>query len=134
MVKTRFVPYAIIVVAALAGTSLSYAAGRKAAPKADGPKVGPARIIGSCTIENYGIKSCSDYEGPYKNAPLKETCTQYKGTWSADPCPTAGRVGTCTKSEDVPEDLNHTRMYAPYTAESAKKVCEQNLKGTFTAG
>ncbi len=91
------------------------------------------KMQGSCRFESYGVVSCSDYEGPYKGAALQKSCEDARGTWSASPCETKGRAGTCTKTEGAPENLNHTRMYAPYTPESAKRICEKNLHGSFSA-
>jgi hypothetical protein len=52
--------------------------------------------IASCDISSAG--QCVDFSGLRKTdeTTQSELCTSYGGTWGSTPCPTAGRLGSCS--------------------------------------
>ncbi len=82
----------------------------------------PAAIQGSCSM---GTAACTDYSGQPAEmlTSLPGTCEYWHDTWSDQPCPTAGIVGTCTKDDGAGRADTHY-----YTGDAA------SLESTCTTG
>ncbi len=98
---------------------------------------------GTCYVARDG--RCIDYSGVSTGdaAGLPDFCDALQGTWGTAPCPTEGRVGTCSLPpatpsaglECSPGATVLERFYGPnYSAAGAAAACAYVPGATFTSG
>ncbi len=89
-------------------------------------------IIASCTNAAGGF--CVDYTGSEFTADkVQTTCTAGAGTFSASPCATANRGGTCLVYCGKTSEALY-RYYANFPSGSGESQCTNTLKGAWTPG
>jgi len=84
--------------------------------------------IASCS----SAAGCTDYVGSlWTEASAQENCNQIPGsTFSADPCPTADLVGSCSVNQNEAGEFI-SRYYSPmFNADSAESSCGL-MQGTW---
>jgi hypothetical protein len=97
-----------------------------------GPSGGGGSAAGSCSI--VGGQSCFDYPGSgFSASTVQQTCSAVHGTYSADACPTASRVGSCEVYAGQPSEQTVRYYSSGFTTDQAKANCTAQ-SGTFTPG
>lgn len=88
-------------------------------------------FAGSCTL--LAGFTCVDYTGSsYTSALVQQACEMVTGSvYSASPCPSAGRLGRCTRDAGL-ETETVASSYSPLTEDSARQAC-QSLSGSWTS-
>jgi hypothetical protein len=93
---------------------------------------GSSTIIASCTNTSGGF--CVDYTGSeYTAAKVQATCTSQGMTYSASPCATASRGGSCLVYCGKSSEAIY-RYYASFPGGSGTSQCTNLLKGAWTPG
>lgn len=87
-------------------------------------------VMGSCRVSKV---SCVDFAGTFAGGAAEARCRKLKGSWSAQPCPDDGQVGSCTQRAVGSQDRALTRAYAPATAKAARAECRKTARGVFLA-
>jgi hypothetical protein len=83
-------------------------------------------IVGSCRI----AEACTDYAGIEPEL-VEPSCTS-TGTWSDEPCPSAGTIGGC-QAENLSRGCAVTWYYAPATEADLDQFCDR-AGGTLIPG
>jgi hypothetical protein len=87
--------------------------------------------VGSCTIQKG--KTCFDYPGSaYNPTTVQSSCSRINGTYSADACSAAHRLGSCNIFVGQPTAQTVRYYILGFTASSAQTNCLAQ-SGAFTA-
>jgi hypothetical protein len=92
--------------------------------------------IATCTLTAYGTTICTDYYDCVgaDAAKIKSECaTAGGGVGSDTKCSTAGSGGKCTIAPTSGTPCTLVQVMPAGDATANQKVCESNLKGTYTA-
>ena len=93
---------------------------------------GSSTIVASCTNSAGGF--CVDYTGSdYTAARAQAACAAIAQVYSASPCATAGRAGTCLVYCGKPSEALY-RYYANFPGAGGESQCKETLQGVWTPG
>jgi hypothetical protein len=93
---------------------------------------GSSKIIASCANTSGGF--CVDYTGSeYTAAKVQTTCTSLGTTYSASPCATASRGGSCLVYCGKSSEAVY-RYFPSFPTGSGESQCNNLLKGVWTPG